>query len=178
MMNTRKMVTMGFLSALSLVLMLIIRFPIIPGVPYLEYEPADVPILIGTMIYGPISGLIITLVVSVIQAFTVSAASGWVGGVMHLLATGGMVLVTGLIYKKLPTLKGTIIALVAGCLTMTLIMIPANLFFTVVFFNTPYEVVKGMLVPAIIPFNLIKSGANSVLTLLIFKSLEKYLRKK
>jgi len=175
--EVNKMVKMAVLSALSIVFLLVIRFPIIPSAAFLEYEPADVPILIGTLIYGPLTGLIITFVVALIQAFTVSAQSGWVGFVMHVIATGTLVLVAGTIYKRVRTFKGAIIALVAGSISMTLMMIPNNLFFTVKFFGYPYEAVKSMLLPAIIPFNLIKSFTNSIIVMLIYKSAGKILRR-
>lgn len=173
--STNKMVKMGVLSALSIILLMLVRFPIIPSAPFLEYEPADVPVLIATFIFGPLEGLIVTVVVSVIQALTVSAASGWVGLVMHVIATGTLVLVAGTIYIKIHTIKGAIIALIAGSLCMTLVMIPSNLFFTVNFFGVPYDVVKGMLLPAIIPFNLIKSFTNSVVVMLVYKSVGRIL---
>lgn len=174
--NLNQMVKMGVLCALSIVLLLLIKFPIIPSAPFLEYEPADVPILIGTFMYGPWAGLVITAIVATIQALTVSASSGWVGWVMHIIATGTLVLVSGFIYGKMRTRKGAIIALLAGSLSMTLIMIPNNLFFTVKFFGVPYDVVKGMLIPAIIPFNLIKSLTNSLIVVLVYKSLSRVLR--
>lgn len=112
--EVNKMVKLAVLSALGVALMLIVRFPIIPSAPFLEYDPADIPALIGTFIFGPGSGSIITIVVSVIQAMTVSAGSGWVGGMMHIVATGTMVVVAGVIYKKVHTLKSAIIVLVQG----------------------------------------------------------------
>ena len=175
--NVNQMVKMAVLSALSIVLMVLIRFPIIPGASFLEYEPADVPILIGTFIYGPWAGLVITLVVALIQAATLSASGGWVGFVMHLIATGTLVIVAGNIYKRFHTMKGAFIALMAGSLCMTLIMIPSNLFFTVKFYGMPYETVKNMLVPAIIPFNLIKAFTNSIIVSLVYKSVAKVLRR-
>lgn len=174
--EVNKMVKMALLSALSIVLLLLIHFPIIPMASFLEYEPADVPVLIGGFMYGPLAGLVITVAVALIQALTVGAAGGWVGFVMHTIATGTLVLVSSFIYKKVHTFKGAIIGLVAGSLCMTLIMIPSNLFFTVNFYGYPYDAVKGLLLPAIIPFNLIKSFANSIIVMLVYKSLSKILR--
>jgi len=174
--GVNQMVKMAVLSALSIVLMVIIRFPIIPAAPYMEYEPADVPILIGAFLYGPLAGLIITFVVSFIQAVTFSASSGWVGFVMHMIATGTLVMVAGTIYKRVHTLKGAIIALIAGTLSMTIIMIPANLFFTVNFYGVPYDTVVKMLIPVIIPFNLIKAFINSLIVMVVYKSVGKILR--
>lgn len=168
--------TLGVLSALSIVLMLVVRFPIIPAAPYLIYEPADVPILIGTFLFGPLAGLSMTAVVSLIQA-TLLSADGWVGFVMHVVATGAFVITSGLIYKKKHSLKGAIIALVAGTLAMTLVMIPVNLIIQPRFYGVPYDVVKGLLIPAVIPFNLLKAGLNSIITAIVYKSISRLVHK-
>ncbi|NLK86613.1 MAG: ECF transporter S component [Clostridiaceae bacterium] len=174
--NVKKMTTMAILSAMSIVLMLLIRVPLLPAAPYLIYEPADIPILIGTFIFGPISGLIMTVVVSVIQAFAFST-DGWVGLVMHVAATGAFVITAGLIYKKYHKFIGAIVALAAGTLAMTLVMIPVNLIVQPNFYGTPIEVVKSLIVPVIIPFNLIKAGVNSLWTLLVYKTISKLVKK-
>ena len=175
--NVNRIVKIGVLSALSLVLMLLIRFPIIPSAPFLEYEPADVPIVIAALMFGPLAGLISTIIVSVIQAVTVSTGGGWVGLVMHIIATGTYAVVAGTIYKRAHTLKGAVIALVLGTLAMTLVIIPSNLFFSVRFFGYPYDAVVAMLPTVFIPFTLIKASINSVLTLLVYKSLRKIFNK-
>lgn len=174
--NTNKMIKMAMLAALSLVLMILIRFPIIPAAAFLEYEPADIPMLIGGFMYGPVAGLIIVLIESLVQAFTVSAQSGWVGFVMHVIASGTFVTISAVIYKKFHTKKGALIALVIGALAMTIVMIPANLFFTVRFWGFPMDAVKKLLLPGIIPFNLIKSGINLTVVILIYKPLSKLLK--
>ncbi|HPP36301.1 MAG TPA: ECF transporter S component [Clostridiales bacterium] len=174
--NIRKMTTIAVLSALSIVLMLLIRFPILPAAPYLIYEPADVPILIGGFLFGPAAGIIITAIVCVIQAFALST-DGWVGLVMHVMATGSLVITSSVIYRRYHKLSGAIIALVAGTLAMTLVMIPVNLVIQPNFYGIPIETVKSLLVPAIIPFNLIKAGANSLLTLLVYKRISLFVKK-
>lgn len=174
--SVNRLVKLGMLAALSLVLVYFIRFPIFPAAPYLEYDMADVPILIGTFLFGPWWGLMLTAAVSVLQWLLVSTGSGWVGAVMHFCATGANVLLAGLIYRRVHTLKGAIVALASGILVQTLMMIPLNLIFTVHFNGAPAEVVKAMLVPVIIPFNLIKAGINALITFLLYKSLGKLLR--
>jgi riboflavin transporter FmnP len=167
---------MAILASLSVVLIFLIHFPIFPAVPDLEYDPADIPILIGGFAYGPIAGLIITIVASLIQAFTVSAKNGIVGFVMHVIATGTLVTVSSLYYKKHKTHKGAIISLLLGCLSMTLVMIPVNLFVTTRYWGVPFEVVSALLPTVIIPFNLIKSAANSLVVLIIYKTLRKVIK--
>ncbi|MEL7609906.1 MAG: ECF transporter S component [Bacillota bacterium] len=174
--NVKRLVRLGLLCALSVILMYAIRFPIFPAAPYLEYDMADVPILIGAFLFGPWWGLLLTLAVSVLQGITVSAASGVIGVAMHLVATGLFAGIAGLVYRKNRTLKGAIIGLLLGSLAMTLAMIPLNLTLTVYYNGVPYDVVAGMIVPIIIPFNLIKAGINSLATLLLYKSVASVLR--
>lgn len=168
-----RMVKLGLLTALSL-LMMLIRFPLF--LPFLEYDMADVPILIGTFLYGPWWGLLLTLAVCILQGVTVSAGSGVVGMLMHLFATGAFVVVAGLIYRRFHTFKGALMALVCGSLTMIAMMIPLNLIFTGYFMGTPITTVKALLLPAIIPFNAVKSFGNSLITLLLYKSVGKVLK--
>ena len=46
--KTLKVVKMGVMVAISVALVYLIHFPIFPVVSFLEYDPADIPILIGT----------------------------------------------------------------------------------------------------------------------------------
>ena len=171
----RKIVVMAMLVAVSIVLVYLIHFPIFPSAAFLEYDPADIPILIGAFAYGPVAGLLITVVAAVIQGLTVSAGSGLYGVIMHIIATGVLVLVAGTIYKLIHTRVGAIIGLVIGTVCMGLVMMVANHFITPVFMGAPTEVVDAMLLPVILPFNLIKAGVNSLITFLIYKTISRYI---
>ena len=172
--STKKMAVMAMLAAVS-VLLVLIHIPF-PPAPFLEYDPADIPILIGTFAYGPTAGIIITVVVSIIQGFTLSASSGIIGIVMHIFATGSFALVAGLIYQRKKTRKSAILALGLGVITMTVMMALMNLIFTPIFMGTPVETVAGMLLPIIIPFNLMKAAINAVATLLLYKAVSRFIK--
>lgn len=171
----RKMVTMAILVAISIVLVSVIHVPLIPAVPFLEYDPADIPILIGAFAYGPMAGIILTVVTSVIQGITVSASSGLYGIIMHIIATSVLVLVASGIYRVRHTKKGAILGLVCGTIAMALVMLPANHFITPAFMGVPTEVLDALLLPGILPFNLIKAGINSVVTFLVYKTVSRHL---
>ncbi|HQQ40870.1 Riboflavin transporter RibU [bioreactor metagenome] len=172
-----RLAKLGMLTALSVLLVYAIHFPIFPAASFLEYDMADVPILIGTFLYGPWWGLALTAVVSLLQWLLVSPQSMWVGAVMHFCATGSYVIAAGLIYGKMRTLKGALIGMAVGSVLQTAMMIPMNLIFTVHFFGVPKETVLTLLPTAIIPFNAIKTVANSILTFLLYKRVEKLLKK-
>lgn len=167
---TLKISVMAMLTGLSLVLVSLISFPIFPAAPFLKYDPADIPILICTFIFGPWSGLAVTFIVSLIQSLILGDFP--YGFLMHFLATGVMVVVSGLIYKRKKTTKNSIIAVVFGIIAWVLSMIVANLVITPYYMGAPVEAVAKMIIPIIIPFNLIKSIINCTITLLLFKRLQ------
>ena len=167
---------LGMLAAVAVVLVMLIHFPIIPAVSFIEYDMADVPVLIGALLYGPLPGLCILLVVSLIQAFALGG-NGWVGLVMHFVASGAMVVIASCLYRSKPGLPRLVVGLALGALAMTVIMIPMNLIFTVHFFGVPHDVVVSLLVPGIIPMNLIKAAANCILAGLVFKALQPFFEK-
>lgn len=166
---------MAMLVAISL-LLVNIHFPIFPPIAFMEYDPADIPILIGTFAFGPAAGILITVVTALLQGFTVSAASGLYGILMHIIATGTYVLVAGFIYKFHKGKKSAVIALIAGTLAMTAIMVPANLTITPYFMGVPVDAVTALL-PFIIAFNLIKAGVNGLITFLVYKRVSKFLHR-
>ncbi|MCL2699222.1 MAG: ECF transporter S component [Defluviitaleaceae bacterium] len=177
-MNTRKLTTMGILAGLSVALVFFIRFPIFPQAPFLEYDPADIPILIAAFVYGPIAGLLVTAVASVVQGLTVSSHSGAYGIIMHIISTGSFVLTAGIIYRLKHSRTGAGIAIVCGVLVSAAAMVAANLIITPIYMGVPVEAVKAMLAPVIIPFNLIKSGANGVIAFLLYKPISNLIKER
>lgn len=173
--TTRKLTVMGMLAAISIVLVMVVHFPLFPAAPFLEYDPADIPIFLGTFAFGPLAGLILTFVVSLIQGLTVSAQSGVYGIIMHVAATGAFVLLAGNIYKYHKSRGRAVVALLCGVLVMAAVMAAANLVITPLFMGTPVSAVKAMLLSVIIPFNLIKAGINALITFLVYKPLSRYL---
>lgn len=165
----------AMLGAISLVLVMLVQIPF-PPAPFLKYDPADVPIFIGTFAFGPVAGLLVTVVVSFIQAFPLGG-DGIIGFAMHVFATGSFVLVAGNVYKRDKTKKGAVIALVCGIIVMTGSMLLWNIFVTPFYMGVPRSAVMGMLLPIILPFNLLKSGINAFITFITYKSIAKFLHR-
>lgn len=169
----QKLTTMGILIAISIIFIFVLRIPF-PPAQFLVYEPGDVPILIGGFIYGPLAGIVITIVVSAIQALTVSG-DGWIGCIMHVFATSALVGISASIYFSNKTFKRAVIGLICGSIAMTAVMIPMNLIFYPLFAGTPVDAVAKLIVPVLLPFNLLKAGINSIIAILIYKSVGKFL---
>lgn len=178
----------GVFSALSIVLVLFIHFPIFPAVPFLEYDPADITIFLMTAALGPWYGLGMTAAVSIIQGLTVSAGSGWVGIVMHIAATGSFVIAESVvlyIFRKRSIHKNGIIkaekiysfpqmiaATAVGVISMTAMMALWNLILTPYFMGLPLEAILP-LYPFMVLFNLVKASVNGIVAILLYKSLSK-----
>lgn len=171
-----RLAQMAMLAAISIILVMLIRFPLIPSAGFLEYDMADVPILLGSMLYGTIPGLIILAVVSVIQAFLLGGNS-WYGLVMHMVASSVLVILVSRFYRHKEKFLHAVIGMCLGTLGMALVMIPMNLWLTPLYMGAPREMVVSLLIPAIIPFNLLKAGINCVITAVLFKALTPFLRK-
>lgn len=174
--NLRKLTTMAILAAVSVVLVALIHFPIFPAVAFLEYDPADIAILICGFAFGPLAGICVTLVASLIQGLTVSASSGIYGILMHVVATSALVLVSSFIYRNNKTKKNAVTAIACGVVAMTLVMIPANLFITPYFMGCERAMVVDLL-PFIVLFNFIKAGVNGIITFFIYKKISKLIHK-
>ncbi|MBR5501433.1 MAG: ECF transporter S component [Oscillospiraceae bacterium] len=173
--SVQKLTRMAMLTALAVVLATYIHFPLFPAASFLEYDPADAVILIAAFLYGPWDGVLVTAVVSIIQGTTVSAGSGIIGIIMHILATSCFCLVSGYLYKRNPSVRGMLLALVLGALAMAIVMVGCNLVFTPLYTGMPMAEVAKMIPGIILPFNLLKAGINAVVTFLIYPPLKKAL---
>ncbi|MBQ3264832.1 MAG: ECF transporter S component [Ruminococcus sp.] len=170
----KSLLSIAMLTALAVAADMFLRIPGIGG--FLTYEPKDVILTIGAFIFGPIAGLIMSLLVCLIEMITVST-TGPIGLLMNFLASGVFVGVSSVIYWRRKTLPRAIIGLIAGSLSMLLIMLLWNYIMTPLYMGVPREAVLELFVPLLIPFNLLKAGLNSALILFLYKGVVTALRK-
>ncbi len=175
----------AMLCALAVVLVYLIHFPLLPAAIFLEYDPADVPIFFASVCFGPWWALAMTAVVSIVQGLTVSAQNGIIGIIMHFFATGSFALISGLICGRLrihgaaprPLLRRVLLSFAVGVLVMTSVMSGMNLLLTPLFMQRPIEDVLKMLLPVIIPFNLLKASINAAVAFLLYAALRRPLER-
>lgn len=162
------------LTALAIAADMFLRLPNISG--FLTYEPKDVILTISAFIYGPLIGLLMSLITCTVEMLTIST-TGPIGLLMNFLASAMFVGVSSVIYYRKKTISRAIVGLVAGSLSMIAIMLLWNYIMTPIFMGVPREAVLGMFVPVLIPFNAIKAGLNAALVLLLYKGAVTALRK-
>lgn len=171
--NTKKLTSGAMLCAIAYVVMVIGRVPV---VLFLKYDPKDVIITLGGLIWGPGMACIVSLVVSLIEMFTVSD-TGIIGCIMNFISTCSFACTASFIYKKKRTLAGAVTGLVVGAVTMTGVMLLWNYLITPLYMEATREQIVAMLPTVFLPFNLLKAGLNAAFTFLLYKPVITGLRK-
>ena len=170
--NYKKISIIGMLCAIAYIAVVLCRIPL---VLFLHYEPKDVIIVTAGFIYGPLSSFVISLIVSFIEMITISV-DGIIGFIMNILSSCSFAVTASLIYKKKRTLSGAIWGLISGVAVLVTVMLLWNYIITPLYMKVPRSEVVKLLIPAFLPFNLIKGVLNSAITLIIYKPLVKALR--
>jgi len=166
---------LGILSALAFVSVILFRIPIIPAVSFLKFEPKTVILTIGGFILGPIANLIMIFVSCSVELFISDTGLwGWIMNVLHALSFS---FVAVMIYQYKKSFKTAILGLLIGSLFATLIMLLWNHFILPIYAGWPVSQVDALMVPALLPFNLIKNFLNMAFILLLYKPIINTLRK-
>lgn len=165
--STRQLVTMALMTAIA-VLLSFIEFPLLPGVTWLKFDASNMPAMVAGFAYGPGGGVAVGIVTAILHGLLMADFSG---ALMNIIVVIFYILPAALIYKYKHTFAGAIIALIVGTLLAVVGAIIGNLLITPSWLGVPLDAVIAMIVPILIPFNLIKGALNSVLTLIIYKSI-------
>ena len=171
--QTRKLTSLAILSAVAYTLMMVGRVPV---VLFLKYDPKDIVITFAGLIYGPLSSFIVSFVVSLVEFATVSD-TGPIGLIMNVVSTVSFACVATVIYKRRQDRVGLTIGLVAGWLISTAVMMLWNYLITPIYMHIPRDQVAALLVPAFLPFNLLKGGLNASFIMLLYNPLMNALRR-
>ena len=171
--KSKKLVTIGMLCALAYVAVVVGRVPL---VLFLKYDPKDVIIVIGGLLFGPLTSFVITVIVSVVQMFTISG-TGILGCLMNIISSCSFACTAAFIYKKKHKLSGAILALLCGLSCQVVVMMLWNYLIAPIYMGYPREAIVELLLPAFLPFNLIKGGLNAAITMLLYKPVVTALRR-
>lgn len=166
-MTTKKITTLGMLCGLAVIVNLLIHFPLIPSVEFLSYDAKDVIIVIGGFIYGAGSAFIMSVITSLLEIMY--RGGNLLDVLMNVISTCTFACVAAWIYKRDHTRKGAFLGLGIGIVCSVLSMLLWNYIVTPIYFGMPREAVVSILIPGILPFNLLKCGLNTGLTLFLYK---------
>ena len=184
--NTRVLTGTAMLAAVATVLMYM-EFPI-PIMPaFVKLDVSELPALIASFAYGPVSGVLVCLIKNLIKLPSTSTAA--VGELFNFVMGALFVGVAGIVYKRNKTRKGAIVGALLGALVMAVVSVPYNYFIVypayVVMYHLPLEAIIGMyqaINPSVdglltcllvfnLPFTFVKGVLDAVLCFLIYKPL-------
>lgn len=184
--SVKSMTIMALLGAISVVLMLF-EVPLWFAPPFYELDFSEVPVLIGAFALGPVAGIIIEMLKILLNLVITGTDTAGVGELANFLIGCSFIVPASMIYYRNKTIKTAIIGMITGTACMVVlgsfmnafVLLPAYAYF----FKMPVDALieKGTKVNskiksmssfvfyAVIPFNLLKGVAVSLITLVIYK---------
>lgn len=176
----------SIMGALAFILMLFeISLPFAPSFYKLGFD--EVIVLLGGFALGPLAGAAIETLKIVLNVCFQGTDTACVGELSNLLIGLSLVIPSAYFYKYHKTLKGALISLVIGVVSMALIGCLANYFIALpaysTFYGLPMEVIVGMgtaIFPLVkdpftfvlfmtLPFNIVKGIVVAVVTVVLYK---------
>lgn len=165
--STKQMVIMALMCAIG-ALLSFVEFPLLPGVTWLKFDASNMLAMVVGFGFGPGAGVAVGIVIAIIHGLLMA---DFTGALMNILCVTCFVLPAALMYHKKRTYPVAIVGLVLSIIAATLAAIVGNLILTPMWLGVPLEAVIAMIIPILIPFNLLKGLINAVLTLIIYKSI-------
>ena len=96
---------------------------------------------------------------------------------MNIISSCSFAGTAALFYRRRHTLKGAVLGLFAGWFLTVPVMLLWNYLVTPIYTGYPRAMVAQLLLPAFLPFNLLKGGLNASITLLLYKPVVGALRR-
>ncbi|MEH7437259.1 ECF transporter S component [Neobacillus drentensis] len=178
-MNVKAYVSIGMLSSIAYLLMLLnFPLPLFPNFLFVDFS--DIPALIAALIFGPIAGILVEFFKNVLNYLATGSQTGIpVGHIANFLAGIVFVLPTYYVYNKLKTKKGMTLALVVGTVTMAVIMSILNYIIILPAYTVlmGFPDMRNLVVPAILPFNILKGVMMSFIFMLLFIRMQSWIHK-
>lgn len=191
--TTRKMTAIGILCAMATVLM-IFDFPLwfIPSFYKLDFS--EIPVLIGAYAFGPATGVIMEFLKILLKLLIKGTSTAFVGELANFVVGCSFIIPAAAVYAFKKTKKNAIVSCIAGTLILVVFAAVFNALYLIPaftkFMSLDSILAKGaeknslvnrdsmtsFVIFAVAPLNLIKGAAVSVVTMLIYKPLSKFMK--
>ena len=183
-MNAKRLALMAVFVALSYaVSFLEIPLPLF-GAEFLKLDFGNVFIVLISFLLGPLEGVLVCLLKEGLRLFTTT--SGGAGELANFIVTSSYLLLPSVLYQFRKGIKSVCVSLSCACLIATAMALLANRF--LVFpayawvmggsiFGLTVAEAFGVFFLGLLIFNLIKTVAIAVLTLLLYKRLSNFIKK-
>lgn len=192
--GAKQMVRVAIFGALSGIFYIYIKFPV-PFLPsFLEFHFDEVPAFIASFAYGPVCGLLVLLVKTIIKLPFTSTLG--VGELSDLLYSIAFILPASFVYKRHRNFKGVLVGLSIGTILQLIVSLIGNVYVMIPFYMkvmgfseesilylcqlanpkvTNIGWSYGLI--AVLPFNILKDAAVICITLFTYKSVHRFIDK-
>lgn len=188
-MSTRVIAQVGILAAISYFLRFIeVPLPIFPS--FLKLDLSDIVSVFGGLSMGPVAGFAIVVIKNLLQAVSGSTTGG-VGEIANILIAGPYVLMICFMCRKVKSYKNVLIGGILGTVFMAMMgaIIDYYIVFPLYGLVMPMEAIISMghvlnhrvtdlftfMIWIIIPFNVVKGVLMTAVILPLYKKMEKIL---
>lgn len=189
----KEMVLIAIFAALSTILMLL-KFPLPFMPPFMSFDFAAIPELIGGFILGPVGAFFIILIKILLKIVMQGSNSMMTGEIQNVILSCAFVLPATIIYRRNKSRKSALIGMIAGTIIMSITAVLTNLYFIIPFYAKLFnysmdDIIKmsqavnpliknpaSLVALGIVPFNIIKGTTTSIITLLIYKKISVILK--
>ncbi len=188
----RNMTKIAILTAISAIIMLFeFPLPFAPG--FYELDLSEAVILMGGFAMGPLAAAIMELLKNLLNLFFNGTITAGVGELANFVMGCALVVPASLIYKYKKSLKGAILALVVGIISLVVIGCFVNYFIMIPAYvalahfpldaiisqgteaNSLVKNLETLIIFAVAPFNLVKGVVCALINLVLYKRLSKIL---
>ncbi len=192
--KVNKLVVMAMFSALAVVLMYF-EFPIpIIAPPFYEMDFSEIPILVGSFMYGPVAGVVMEAVKILLKLCIKGTSTAFVGDFANFMMGCCLVIPASAIYHLKKTKKGAFVGMVIATLIFVVAGGLMNGFYLLPRYSQLYGIpIEGFIkmgasinpiitnIPtfvaiAVVPFNFVKAFLVCVPTGVMYKFISKLLK--
>ncbi|MCH4123304.1 MAG: ECF transporter S component [Levilactobacillus sp.] len=185
--KVRSMVEMALFAGCAYVLMFV-SVPIIPIVPYMKLDLSDLVVLLGMSLFGPAGAVMIAAVKELLYFVSTGMdIVNFIGVLTAFIADIAYILPISYVLKRKqadaqPTLSRQIGAVVAGTLTLTVVLSLANWWVITPLYLKVWGMSLGLpvnklILLGVIPFNLLKGVILGILFILLSRRMAPWLAK-
>lgn len=189
----RRVAYVGIFAAIAAVLMYL-EFPLPFAPAFYEIDFSEIPVLICSFSLGPVAGVVCEFLKVVLKLFLKGTSTAFVGDLANFVVGCALILPASVVYFANKTKKGAVIGMAVGTVCITVVGSLFNAVYLIpafsVLYDTPLDVIIGMgtkinpgitsvntlVLFAVAPFNLLKGVADSIITFLLYKHIERLLR--
>lgn len=144
-----------------------VELPLVPGASWLKYDPSGIIAALAAFLYGPWIGCSVAVL-----AWIPRLVTNPLGSFMNILSSIILVIIIGLVYRKMPTFKGAVLGVLVGMVCSTAASIILNFVVMPIYQPVSFNDIVALILPALLPFNMLKSIVNGGVALIAHRRLE------